>query len=86
MKIQVFDPPMCCSTGVCDPSADPELVRFAAALDWLKRQGVEVERRVRPRSLLLDSRPVIAHGRHPGWCVRRRSRPRSCPPRRRAGL
>lgn len=44
MKIQVFDPPMCCSTGVCGPAVDPELVRFAADLDWLKRQGVEVER------------------------------------------
>ena len=44
MKIQVFDPPMCCSTGVCGPSVDPELVRFAADIDWLKRQGVEVER------------------------------------------
>jgi AhpD family alkylhydroperoxidase len=44
MKIQVFDPPMCCSTGVCGPSVNPELARFAANLDWLKRQGVEVER------------------------------------------
>lgn len=44
MKIQVFDPPMCCSTGICGPSVDPELVRFAADLDWLKRQGIEVER------------------------------------------
>jgi len=44
MKIQIFDPPMCCSTGVCGPAVDPELVRFAADLDWLARQGVEVER------------------------------------------
>ncbi|NWG14029.1 MAG: arsenite efflux transporter metallochaperone ArsD [Acidobacteria bacterium] len=44
MKIQVYDPPMCCSTGVCGPSVDPELVRFAADMDWLKRQGVNVER------------------------------------------
>jgi len=44
MKIQVFDPPRCCSTGVCGPSVDPELVRFAADLDWLRRQGVDVER------------------------------------------
>jgi hypothetical protein len=44
MKIQIFDPAMCCSTGVCGPSVDPELVRFAADLDWLARQGVEVER------------------------------------------
>ncbi|HNX31824.1 MAG TPA: arsenite efflux transporter metallochaperone ArsD [Holophaga sp.] len=44
MKIRVFDPPMCCSTGICGPSVDPELVRFAADLDWLKAQGIEVER------------------------------------------
>jgi AhpD family alkylhydroperoxidase len=44
MKIQVFDPPMCCSTGVCGPSVDPELVRFSADIEWLKSQGVEVER------------------------------------------
>ena len=44
MKIQVFDPPMCCSTGVCGPSVDPELARFAADVDWLQKQGVTVER------------------------------------------
>jgi hypothetical protein len=44
MKIQVFDPPMCCSTGLCGPSVDPKLVEFSANLDWLKHQGIEVER------------------------------------------
>lgn len=44
MKLNVYDPPMCCSTGVCGPSVDPKLVAFASDLDWLKRQGVEVER------------------------------------------
>jgi AhpD family alkylhydroperoxidase len=44
MKIQVFDPSMCCSSGVCGPSVDPELVRFAADLEWLTQQGVDVER------------------------------------------
>jgi hypothetical protein len=43
-KVQVFDPPMCCSTGVCGPEVDPALVRFAADLEWLKSKGVEVER------------------------------------------
>lgn len=42
--MKVFDPAMCCSTGVCGPSVDPVLVRFAADLDWLKRNGVNVER------------------------------------------
>jgi len=43
-KIQVFDPPMCCSTGVCGLEVDPALVRFAADLEWLKESGVDVER------------------------------------------
>ena len=43
-KMQVFDPAMCCSTGVCGPSVDPTLTRFAADLEWLKSKGVEVER------------------------------------------
>ncbi len=43
-KFQVFDPPMCCSTGVCGPEVDPTLVRFAADLEWLKTNGIEVER------------------------------------------
>lgn len=44
MTIQVFDKPMCCSTGICGPEVDQALVRFAADLDWLRRQGVQVER------------------------------------------
>lgn len=43
-KIEIFDPPMCCSTGVCGPSVDPVLVRFSADLDWLKSKGITVER------------------------------------------
>ncbi len=42
--VRVFDRAMCCSTGICGPSVDPQLVRFAADLDWLKSQGVSVER------------------------------------------
>ncbi len=43
-SIQVFDKPMCCSTGVCGPQVNPVLPRFAADLDWLKSQGHQVER------------------------------------------
>ena len=44
LTIRVFDPAMCCSSGVCGPSVDPELARFAADVDWLQKQGVTVER------------------------------------------
>ena len=43
-KLEVFDPPMCCSTGVCGPTIDPALVRFAADLHWLANQRIAVER------------------------------------------
>ena len=43
-KLLVFDPPMCCSSGVCGPSVDPTLARFAADLEWLKSKGIQVER------------------------------------------
>lgn len=42
--ITVYDSPMCCTTGVCGPSVDPKLAEFAGDLDWLKSQGVTVER------------------------------------------
>ena len=44
IKLEVFDPPQCCSTGVCGPSVDPKLVQFAADLHWLANQRVSVER------------------------------------------
>jgi hypothetical protein len=44
MNVQVFDKPMCCSTGICGPQVDQALVLFAGDLDWLRRQGVNVER------------------------------------------
>ncbi len=44
IALRVFDPAMCCSTGICGPAIDPQLARFAADLDWLKGQGVSVER------------------------------------------
>ncbi|MCE9532266.1 MAG: arsenite efflux transporter metallochaperone ArsD [Planctomycetes bacterium] len=42
--LQVFDKPMCCSTGVCGPQVDPVLPKFASDLAWLKDQGIAIER------------------------------------------
>lgn len=42
--IQVYDKPMCCSTGICGPQVDPVLPQFAADLDWLKSRGHQVTR------------------------------------------
>jgi hypothetical protein len=43
-KLEIYDPPMCCPTGVCGPFIDPVLMRFTADVAWLQIQGVAVER------------------------------------------
>lgn len=43
-SIQVFDPALCCSTGVCGVNVDQALVTFSADADWAKQQGARVER------------------------------------------
>ena len=43
--VEVFDPAMCCSTGVCGPSVDPALARFESDLRWLGDHGATVTRR-----------------------------------------
>ena len=42
--IQIFDPALCCSSGVCGQDIDPALVSLAADLDWAKQQGAVIER------------------------------------------
>ena len=42
--LEIFDPAMCCNTGVCGPEVDPALVRLASDLEWLKSKGVRVRR------------------------------------------
>jgi len=42
--LHVFDPAICCSTGVCGPDVDTKLVQFAADLNGLKSEGVIVQR------------------------------------------
>lgn len=43
-KMIIFDPAMCCSTGVCGPSVNPELLRVAGMINNLKERGIEIER------------------------------------------
>lgn len=42
--IEVYDPPMCCSTGVCGPSPDPKLIAFHETVLALEAEGVTVKR------------------------------------------
>lgn len=42
--VKIYDPPMCCSTGVCGTNVKSELVEFAGALKMLAKRGIAVER------------------------------------------
>jgi hypothetical protein len=35
---------MCCDTGVCGPSVDPELTRVATAIFILEKQDIDIKR------------------------------------------
>lgn len=43
-NIRIFEPAMCCATGLCGPSIDPELLRISTLLSSLKEKGIVVER------------------------------------------
>lgn len=43
-KMQIFEPAMCCSTGLCGVGVDPELLRISTVLNTLKNNGVLVDR------------------------------------------
>ncbi len=42
--IHVFDPALCCSTGVCGVDVDQQLVDFSADLEWATQNGAQIER------------------------------------------
>jgi len=45
MKIlKIYDPPMCCSTGVCGTNINSELVSFAGTVNGFRKAGVDVQR------------------------------------------
>jgi hypothetical protein len=43
-KVEIFDPALCCPTGVCGPSVDPELTRVATAIFLLEKKGCDIKR------------------------------------------
>jgi hypothetical protein len=59
MKIEIYDPAMCCSTGVCGPSVDPELVRIQEVLRQIQKQAPTVQ--VQRSGLTSDPQAFVAN-------------------------
>lgn len=43
-KMQIFEPALCCDTGVCGASVDTELLRITTVLNTLRENGVVIDR------------------------------------------
>jgi len=44
MKIEFFEPALCCSTGVCGPEPDAKLIDLQNTINFLAKAGIEVKR------------------------------------------
>ena len=42
--MKIYEPAMCCPTGLCGVGVDPELLRISTVLNTLKQNGIEVQR------------------------------------------
>jgi hypothetical protein len=42
--MKIFEPAMCCSTGVCGPSVDMDLLRITAVMNQLNKENQRIER------------------------------------------
>lgn len=59
-RLDIYDPAMCCSSGVCGIDTDAKLTRFAADLKRLADAGTEVRRfnLVREPEAFLATEPI----------------------------
>ncbi len=58
--ILVFDPALCCSTGVCGVDVDQQLVDFSADVDWAKQNGAQIERfNLAQQPMVFAENPVV---------------------------
>lgn len=43
-RIEIYDPALCCRSGVCGVDADQALVSFSADVSWAVGSGAKIER------------------------------------------
>jgi hypothetical protein len=43
-KMFIYEPAMCCETGICGVGVDKELLRISTVLNTLKKHGITVQR------------------------------------------
>ncbi len=59
--IDIYDPPLCCASGVCGVDVDETLLYFAADLEWASKQGAVIQRHNLAQAPLdFASNPVVS--------------------------
>lgn len=58
-KIEVFDPALCCSTGVCGPSPDQQLVAFAGVAKALENKAAIQRYNLAQEPTAFSENPII---------------------------
>lgn len=43
-KLEIYEPPLCCPTGLCGPAPDPGLLTLQENILRWKKEGIAVER------------------------------------------
>jgi len=43
-KIEIFEPGMCCPTGLCGPSINPEILRILTVVSALEKKQIDIKR------------------------------------------
>lgn len=58
--IEIYEPSLCCSTGVCGPEPDKTLIDLQNSINLLKKAGFEVKRfAINQAPLAFTSNPVV---------------------------
>ena len=60
MKIEIFEPSLCCSSGVCGPEPNKELIELQNVIQTLGKAGIEVKRfAINQVPLAFTENPVV---------------------------
>ena len=60
MKIEIFEPSLCCSSGVCGPEPDKALIELQHVIQTLSKAGIEVKRyAINQVPLAFTENPVV---------------------------
>ncbi len=71
-KLKIYEPAMCCETGICGVDPDTVLITFTADIEWLKKQGISVERfnlAQEPAAFIADAQVKAEINEHGETCL-----------------